>query len=72
MNHNTFTTYMHASKTLSSPRYYQGYHYGLRRHYHGDNFGDNGIIKKMKSFGDEMTEGINDGLEGKRPKIDEN
>lgn len=69
MEHETFVTYMQFSKALSTPRYYQGYHYGLRRHYHGKNFGDNEIMEKMQSFGDDMTDGFNDGLKGLKPKI---
>ena len=68
MNQSTFTSYMNQSKMLSDPEYYQGYHYGLRRHYHGKNFGDHEIIEKMKKMGGLLTDGLNDGLNGEKPK----
>jgi hypothetical protein len=70
MKQNQFAAYMNQSKILSNPEYYQGYHYGLRRHYHGDNFGDNEIIKKMKNRGGEISVGVNDGLNGRKPKYE--
>ena len=68
MNQSTFSSYMNQSKILSTSEYYQGYHYGLRRHYHGENFGDNEVIKKMKQRGEKIADGVNDGLVGKKPK----
>jgi len=67
MNQSTFTSYMNQSKILSSPEYYQGYHYGLRRYYHGDNFGEDKIIEKMKNRGEEIADGVNDVRYGKKP-----
>jgi len=63
---------MNQSKTLSDPEYYQGYHYGLRRHFHGENFGDNKIIEKMKQRGGKISNGVNDGLAGKKPSWADN
>jgi len=42
----------------SDTKYFQGYHYGLRRHYHDDNFGDNKIIEIMKNRGGLIADGI--------------
>ena len=41
MNFDTFFRYMNQAKTMSGdhPDYYAGYQRGLRRHYHGDQFG---------------------------------
>lgn len=68
MNQSQFSSYMNESETLSHPEYYQGYHYGLRRHYHGENFGENKKIEIMKNRGGKIAEGVNDGLAGKQPK----
>lgn len=41
MDQAIFTRYMHQAKLLQSdhPDYYAGYQRGLRRRYHGENFG---------------------------------
>ena len=69
MDQSQFSSYMLQSKQLSSPEYYQGYHYGLRRYYHGENFGESEKTEIMQHRGGQIAAGVTDGLEGKRPVI---
>ncbi len=69
MNFETFKRYTLAAKTDAS-EYSQGYVRGLRRHYHGDNFGTEDEHNLWLNCGDrhpERSQGYLDGFEGKPP-----
>lgn len=70
MNENKFKTYMAAAESMGGP-YSEGYKRGLRRLYHGPNFGpDNEHEKWMSLEGSraELGEGYRDGFGGKPPR----
>ena len=69
MDFKTFQSYILMSNTLCNLDYLQGYQYGLRRNYHGENFGEDKMIAIIKSKNNEITAGLNDGLAGNKPKI---
>lgn len=69
MQESTFRSYMSAVKALGDGGdYRRGYEYGLRRHYHGDQFGDTALLARMIERGGDLAEGVNDGLDGRAPR----
>lgn len=68
MGEGTFRRYMGACRALCSGDYRRGYEYGLRRHYHGERFGDTSIIEKMLARGGDLAAGTGDGLSGRGPR----
>lgn len=71
MDEKTFQSYMGRSKFLCSGDYLAGYTRGLRRHYHGKNFGTGEEHGKYMNPGDhhiELGHGYQDGFNGKPPK----
>lgn len=69
MKQGQFELFINMAKSLSEDEYYVGYRYGLRRHYHGKKFGNDDIIEKIKNEGGLISEGINDGLNGRKCQI---
>ena len=69
MNQPIFNSYMMQAKQLCSPEYLRGYQYGLRRHFHGENFGEEEQFRKMRERGGATAQGLQDGLSGKKPRI---
>jgi len=69
MQEQAFRHYMGAVKALDNGTDYgRGYQYGLRRHYHGERFGEDARIALMLSKGGDLAEGVNDGLDGRAPR----
>lgn len=64
----TFCNYMLKAKNFYNAEYRAGYQYGLRRFFHGTNFGEDKHISLLESKGGEITAGLLDGLSGKEPK----
>lgn len=69
INFETFCSYMLKVKNFCSSEYRAGYQYGLRRFYHGKNFGENEHIELLKKKGGKIAEGLLDGLKGEAPKF---
>jgi hypothetical protein len=68
MTEQIFKHYMSAARTLhAGTDYLRGYQYGLRRHYHGENFGDDATIDGYKKRGGGLSDGVCDGLAGNPP-----
>jgi hypothetical protein len=64
----TFKKLMRIVNSVKSTEYKHAYKYGLRRFYHGSDFGDPDLITKMKTHADpEIVRGITDGLTGEVP-----
>ena len=66
MNQQKFKAYMEAAQDLGDP-YSTGYQRGLRRHYHGEKYGDPGEHEKWIALDGERGDGYRDGFEGKPP-----
>lgn len=68
MPEGTFRHLMGACRALCEGDYRRGYEYGLRRHYHGERFGDTAILEKMLAQGGDLAGGCGDGLSGHEPR----
>jgi hypothetical protein len=64
----TFCNYMLQVKNFCSAEYRAGYQYGLRRFFHGSNFGEDSHVELLKSKGGKIADGLNDGITGIAPK----
>ena len=65
-----FKAYMEAARTLGGD-YADGYRRGLRRHYHGEAFGEPGEHEKwmvLEGSRQELGEGYRDGFSGNPPR----
>jgi hypothetical protein len=69
MKQTTFNSYMMQSLQLSSTEYHRGYQYGLRRRFHGENFGEQERFRLMLERGGATAQGLQDGLSGRAPRI---
>lgn len=70
MNESKFKTYMRAAQTMGGD-YASGYQRGLRRHYHGDNFGTPAEHEQwlhLSGHRQELGDGYRDGFDGKPPR----
>ena len=70
MNENKFKTYMAAAESMGSS-YSEGYKRGLRRLYHGSNFGSDNEHEKWMGLGggrQEHGDGYRDGFYGRPPR----
>lgn len=71
MNEQLFSTYMQSAKSLHEGDYLAGYLRGLRRFWHGENFGEPGEHEKWMAMSDhrqDMGDGYRDGFAGKPPR----
>ena len=66
MNKTKFKAYILAAENLGGP-YSTGYQRGLRRHYHGEKYGNPGEHEKWLALDGERGDGYRDGFEGKPP-----
>jgi hypothetical protein len=62
----TFKSLSRRAKLLTSD-YGSGYLTGLRRHYHGESFGDPAELAAIEARNDERARGYRDGVAGKEP-----
>lgn len=70
MNEGKFTTYMIAAKSIGGD-YAAGYQLGLRRHYHGEQFGTEAEHQQWLNLDEhrqEQGDGYRAGFEGKPPR----
>ena len=70
MNEGKFKTYMCAAKTIGGD-YAAGYQRGLRRHYHGEQFGTEAEHQQwlgLDGHRQELGDGYRDGVEGRPPR----
>ena len=70
MNESKFKTYMEAARSLGGD-YSSGYQRGLRRHYHGEDFGTEAEHQKWLTLDDyrqELGDGYRDGFAGNPPR----
>lgn len=66
MSEERFRTLMRRASALTS-EYGAGYKTGLRKHFHGDAFGDPGELAAIAAGQDERARGYHDGLAGRDP-----
>jgi len=62
-----YKTFMEHLRTVTADDYISGYRRGLRRHFHGENFGTADEHQMWSEFSDERGEGYRDGFAGKPP-----
>lgn len=70
MNEGKFKTYMAAAETIGGD-YQAGYQRGLRRHYHGEQFGTEAEHQQWLSLDghrQDLGDGYRDGFEGRPPR----
>jgi len=68
MDEQTFRHLMMSAKALETGDYLAGYRYGLRRCYHGEQFGEAEQFDRMRERCGELAEGLRDGLAGLAPQ----
>lgn len=69
MEKETFIHFMNiAEYDIRDNDYYIGYIYGLRRFYHGKNFGEDKKISLLRNRGGGHLQGIADGMAGISPR----